>query len=313
MKYFVYVPELVAVETDLDSFKWNLGADPPEAGREEYDRCKVRIHLCVVDNKDVPVNADGADIFRRFSGRRDAGDIAFSQRMFKLFDMRFSISVSGNEITAVVGKSYFRRIKYKIMNVHPIWYILFDLTTLLLLREGLLPVYCSAVKKDDAASLIMAPPNMGKSFTALSLSQKHGFGIISEDIAVTDGERVWPVPWTDTFRDYGEELEKSRKEADKVLSTSEIKNVFLLGRGEGKVKTLDDPFEKMMLLNRYDIRYYCSPALLALNYFNGELSLEASEKTEREIIKKLIRNCSVYSVDSEDAAGYCDLISGSVG
>ena len=300
MNHFVYVPGLVGIETELECFRWNFGYYPPVADKSEFEKCAAKIYLKVVPDKKIAYAGaeEGVSSFRRFSAHPEAGDLYFSQRMFKLFNARFALHVKGNDIYAEVGKSYFKKIRYKVMNVHPIWYVLFDLTTYLLIGNGYLPVYASAVVKDGRATLIMGPPGSGKTLTALSLSMKHGFRLMSEDLVVTDGERIWPAPWTQTYRDYGKEYEDFIKTAEKPLDPAPAERLFLIERGTG---TERDPFDKMSILNRYDIGYPGSPVLLALSYFNGDVSLKRAEETERCILKKLFENVSVFSVSSCNA------------
>lgn len=154
----------------------------------------------------------------------------------------------------------------------------------------------------------MGPPGIGKSFTALSLSMKHGFGIMSEDIVVTDGERIWPVPWTQTYRDYGKEYEEHIEKAEKIFDSAPVDKVFLIGSGERGVQPTSGAVDKMLLLNSYDIGYYCSPAMIALNYFNKDFSLKDAEAAERDIIKRLSENSPVLSITSDNAEDYCEAV-----
>ncbi len=134
---------------------------------------------------------------------------------------------------------------------------------------------------------------------------KRSLGIMSEDIAITDGESVWPVPWTDTYRDYGEEYVKHIKNIGKIFNPAPAGKIFIIGSG---AEPFRDPFEKIYLLNRYDIGYYRSPALLALSYFNENISLSRAEETERKTIKRLIENSKVYCLPSDTPEGYCDAV-----
>lgn len=312
MNHFVYVPGLVGVETELDRFHWSFGCCPRSSEREAFENCKIRVHLTVVPDKHITIPAEdpAAAQFRRFTARPDAMELFFAQRFLRCIECRFSLEVKGDDIYAKVGRNYYKKIRYKVMNIHPIWYVLFDLASVLLLRKGYLPVYASAVIKYGEAALIMGPPGIGKTFTALSLSMKHGFGILSEDIAVTDGERIWPVPWTQTYRSYGKDYETHAKTVEKIFDPARVEKIFLLGRGAKREAPAPEPFEKIRLLNRYGVGYSHAPALIALNYFNPGFSLARAETAETGILRKLSEQKRTFFVSSDDPKDYCDAVCG---
>lgn len=312
MNYFVYVPDLVGVETNLKQFHWPMGHDAPTVSADAYHAAKIKVHLEVVKDREVFAKGrqgpfDGS--FRYFLGNRNGMNLCYDRRLFRCIRLAYTISVRENEIRAIVGRSYFRAIRYKVMNVHPIGYILFDLVTAVLLKNGYTPLYGASVSAGDRGALLMAPPNAGKTLTAMQLSTKQGFSLLSEDLTVSDGDGIWPVPWTNSYRSYGRELDRQFKSAGRSHARCALKNVFFLRRGGQDACTAEEQaYKTMLLLNRYGIGYYASPALHALSYLNDDFSMEDLFEKERTLLGRLCECTEVRSVTSEDPVRFAGLI-----
>lgn len=310
MNYFIYVPGLVGLETETDDFSWSFGCRSQTSGENDYRACKVRMHLRLLPDKQIvlPGADTGIHQFRRFSGRPGRMELFFSHRVMKLLALRFCLTIQGDDVYVTVGKNYLKRLKYKIMNLHPIWYIMFDVAAVLLLKKGYLTLYAAAVQKADRAELIMGAPGSGKTYTALSLAMRHGYRLLSEDISVTDGERIWPVPWTQTYRSYGRAYDEYIRTAEKQLADAPIDRVFILENGGEGNEALGEPAEQMLLLNRYSIGFDHSPALIALNYFNKAFSLKQAETAAETILRNLAENKSPAIVCSQRPEDFCEII-----
>lgn len=310
MSYFVYVKNLVGIKTDYERFKWSFGANAPRESRECFDACRVKIFLDVVPDKEVFRGFDHSGNigqFSYFTVTSDGSTICY-HRSFKHIPLNYRITIKENEVHACVGKSYMRLIKVKIMNIHPIGYVLFDIVTSLLLRSGYAPVYGSSFSSGGKGALIMAPPRMGKTLTVIRLVQDSGAKMLGEDIAVTDGEKIYAVPLTDTYRDYG----KTARAQDGMLFVTEesasLDRVFLLEKGKRGIEKECDPYKKISLLNRHGIGYYYSPALTALSYYNSSFSMEELISRERKILSRIVANVEVFTVSCDNAADYAPLI-----
>ena len=310
MNHFVYVRDLVGVRTNAESFRWSFGSAAPAVSEEQFSRCRIKIDLRIVKDRDVPLPPPltaGEGNFRFFHGYRNAGTLAYHRKLFGL-PLSYTVSVRGNVIRATVGKTYFRLIRLKVMNLHPIWYVLFDLTTALLLKNGYLPVYASSFAHDERGALVMAPPNTGKTLTAIRLSENPRVRLLGEDIAVTDGERIYAVPWTDTYRSYGAAADTGRHPAFSETSAP-LDRLFLLERGSGGLRDASSDCEKRIaLLNRYGIGWSFSPAVTALGYFNDDVSPESLREQETAILRAMTGRAEILTVAAEDAAQFATLI-----
>ncbi|MBQ6540169.1 MAG: hypothetical protein IJL71_04005 [Oscillospiraceae bacterium] len=310
MRFFVYVKNLVGVKTNASSFRWSFGSASPETSNADYDACRIKAELDIVKDKNVAVPEslkNGKGNFRFFHGDRNRGTLYYYRRILGLIPLCYSLSVQGNTVRATVGKSYSRLVRLKVMNIHPIHYILFDLVTALMLKNGYLPVYAASFAWKDRGGLIMGPPNMGKTLTAIRLDEDPDIRLLGEDIAVTDGKRIYSVPWTDTYRRY-----YPKSDADKRPSFSgtpaELRYVFLLNRESGGKCRFGDCSKQISLLNRYGIKWSSSPAVIALSYFNDDLSLDSLLDRESEILRQVTENAAAAEVTSDDPLRFSVLI-----
>ena len=100
--------------------------------------------------------------------------------------------------TIYVNRLCYHLLRFQLGVLLPPGRHLLDIATIFLLRAGLFPVHCASVSKNGRCLLIFAPPDTGKTFTALSL-QDNGFSILAEDMAITDGSIAFSCPFTGTF------------------------------------------------------------------------------------------------------------------
>jgi len=305
--FFVYSEGLVGVKTNLSSFKWPLGRNAPAASEEHFKACRVRICLDAVPErkvfeKDTLSSCDG--IFRSFFAHRNRMDIHFERRLFGFIPLRFSIFVKDGEIHARVGRAYLRLIRLKLMNLHPIGYILFELATAMLLNEGIMPVYGAALSIKNEGTLIMGPPDSGKTLTALLLEKRLNAEILSEDIALFDGEKLYPVPWTDTCRNYGGITEAKRGRASEPVALSRI---IIIEKGTDGAESTASPDKKLRILNDYGIRYKGSPVLSVLSYFNDGFSLDELYRKELSIMKRL-QKTEKTCISAKDSLSFAEEI-----
>ena len=313
MNYFVYVNKLIGVETNDQQFRWSFGSCAPKTTKEEYDACKIKVCVNVRKNKDVFKDFDLSSLkgrFRYFFANPEEHIICYSQKVKRVLNLNYIISVQDNFVNVVVGKTYYNQVRYRVMNIHSMRYILFDIVTGLLLLNGYSPLYCSSVLMNNkGATVLMAPPNMGKSLTALRLCQSTQASLISEDIAITDGTYIWPVPWTNSYRDYADGSAKDKQSIENVRDPVRITNTVILERGDSSVVTdKNNSLSKMLLLNHYLLSYMKSPAMSALAYFNSEFSPEKMMDTEKAIFENLLNGSDFYCISDNNALTYSDQI-----
>ena len=344
LNYFEAIPSLVVIETNLDDFKWSYGLCMPKVYRHDFDAAKIKISLSIEKGNLFNKIEDGRVMgkFHYFSGEK-GGDVIYYDRNF-LFNRRFQYKLEGlksNHIKMTVNHAYFKYVTHRFMNVHSVGYILTDVVNLKLLQNGLCPIHCSAVEHPEKGSVVIfAPPNTGKTLTSMKLCMDDNYNYMAEDLALTDGNTVYSVPWTSTFRYYSD-IDTSLK--TRILSklTEKISFVELLGIGniesiekyidkskfsfESKVNDLvilerDENvgldelgdeyfFSHIHTLDRYEFNYMRAPAIIAYSYFNPEVNIQLAQDSEIKILKKMIQNANKKMiVKSSSALDYAGMI-----
>ncbi|HHX68699.1 MAG TPA: hypothetical protein GX708_11680 [Gallicola sp.] len=340
MNYFVYVDGVLAVKTNAKKFAWSYGTVAPLSTMEKYDKCMIKINIDVrssnkVFNNDIEIDKMGK--YHYFYANKDENKIYYERNFFLKNKLRYSIELNGNEINVIVSKNYMKYIKHRIMGLHSISYILTDITAGLLLKNGIATIHCSAVNKGEKTIIIFAPPNTGKTLTSIQLCKEHKFKFIAEDFALTDGENVWAVPWTSTFRYYDDINEskvdravnkitklfpfielisvRKNKSIDNYLGRDSIKHfskatdIVVLERGVSSVeRDKSEGLRKISNLNKYEFNYIKAPSIVVMNYYIKGFSPEEMYETEKNILSKLIKNCNYVLVSEGNALNYADVI-----
>lgn len=337
MEYMVYIDDILGVKTNAKNFNWSYGSTAAKSTREEYEKCKIKVSLEVKSSNEVfdrNLNMDEYYKYHYFFAKFGEQKIYYERKLFGKLSLRYSIEIKENNINVIVNKNYMRYIQHRVMGLHSMSYILTDIVSGLMLRNGLATMYCATVAKGDRAIMIFAPPNTGKTLTSIRLCEQYGYHFLSEDLTLTDGENVWSIPWTSTYRYYNEKG-KSKKEAfienflpilsifsafkrksiaeylaaEKIRKTSKISNVILLERGKpGMNFDKQIGSQKIKNLQRYLFYYHKSPALVAMNYFNPSISLESMYKKEVEIIEKIVEKYKFATISEHDALKYYERI-----
>jgi len=147
---------------------------------------------------------------------------------------------------------------------------------------------------------------------------EHNAEFLAEDLAITDGETVYSVPWTSTFRYYSNvekgfltrahnnltrifpplelvsilEPKPISKYIDQraICDKSKITHIVILERGTTSVQqeTPEEVHRKILNLNRFEFNYHKSPLIVAYEFFNPTLNIAAACEAESDILKKLI-------------------------
>lgn len=336
--YFIASDGMLGIRTNLREFKWSFGIRMPEATRAEYDACAVRFRLSVERQLDPPETAD-AGKYHYFSGAPDADAIEYDRSFVCGSRLRFRVTgLLGDEPTITVNRAYYRFITHRFMNLHSVGYLLTDLAGLLLLHKGIAPLHCSGFRIGDATVMIAAPPNTGKTLTSMMAAMEHGAKFVAEDLALTDGEAVFAVPWTSTFRYYSRidqswssrlhdrltkafpplELVQFRApqpitdyvDPEQIINRSRATHVVILERGNGGVRPvgIEEAARKVRNLNRYEFNYHKSPLAVAYEFFNPALDLAGACRAEDEILHKLVAGTERLVVQSTDPTQYAQMI-----
>lgn len=204
--YYEQIPGVIGIKTNIKGFRWGFGQCAFAVNESVFDKCKYKVIIEERRDDKVFDDIDKKSYdkeFRHFRVSKDKPGFLFEQTIAKAFKLRCCVEVCNKTIRAIVGRSYLKFVPIKLMNVHPISYIMFDLISILLLQDGLAPLYCSSVRFQDGKTIVfMAPPNTGKSLTVLQLKRDYNAEIVCEDMAITDGRFIWGAPYTALYRNY---------------------------------------------------------------------------------------------------------------
>ena len=308
-KYYEHVPEMIGMKTNIKDFFWGFGGCKSDTSEENFDKCKIKVYLEERPDKRV---FDDIDLsmynsrFRHFRAAEGQSSVIFDQTVKRAVHLRYALTVDGNNVKMVVGKTYLKLVKTKLMYVHSVSYILFDVVSQLLLQSGITTLYCSAVYLPNGKSAVfMAPPNTGKSLCALRLRKDAGAEIVAEDMAVTDGVRLWGAPNTNLYREYNDadlmkfDSEKFRSRLDKVDYLA-----ILQKSGNCRISQPEDIEEKLLLINRYSLGYYYSPCVRVLSFYNDSFRCKTRKKQRRGCSKSLLKALPVICLKTQTQCGF---------
>lgn len=337
--YYISSKGILAVKTNVKDFKWSFGHNMPEATKEEYDACHVKLHLVVEDFiEDDELAALGK--YHYFNGNPNAEKIYYTRD----FAMRKKLRIKAENLLSdepkiTFNRNYYKFITHRIMNLHSVGYILTDLATLLLLKKGYAPIHCSAFKKDGSSIAVFAPPSTGKTLSSMMACMDHGAQFIAEDLAITDGREIYSVPWTSTFRFYSN-MEQSRVSklknratkiippleyvsfskakpvtdyvaASSILEAETVTHIAILERGADgvSIEPAEEAVRKMLNLNRNAFHYLKSPFLTAYEFFNPGMAIEEAAQNEKSILDSLVQNSGkVFSVRNVNPTDYARVL-----
>ena len=312
-KYYENIPEIIGIKTNVKDFFWGFGGCKSDTSEENFEKCKFRVYLEERPDKrvfeDVDLSAYNCR-FRYFRAAEGQRSVIFEQTVKRAVVLRYALTVDGNTVKMVVGKSYLRFVKAKLMYTHSVAFILFDVVSQLLLQSGMTTLYCSAVYLPGGKSAVfMAPPNTGKSLCALRLRKDAGAEIIAEDMAVTDGVRLWGAPNTNLYREYNDsELMKfdGKKFRSKIDA---VDHIAILQKSDNcRTVSADDSVKKLLLINRYSLGYYYSPCVRVLSYYNDCFSMQNAQNEEERLLKKLVEGACCYLLENPDPMRFSDQI-----
>ena len=321
-EYYVYIPGILGIRTNIKKFRWSYGTDAPICSETEFDKCKVKVFLNLVKDKDVFSEIDMFSIKKKFHNFSFCGEnktIIYEKQLFSLFKLKYRVTITDDSIRMDVGETYYKLIHYRIMNYHSVGYILTDLIEAILLNKGLATIYCASVElvKQKKCIALFSPPNTGKTLTSIRLCKDFGAKFISEDFAVTDGIKIYGARWTSSYRAYDKENKESRQRRTsleryintKVINSSILSDIFILENGKFEVLCeKDDMFSKLLSINRYGTNYHKAPLVVALGYYYPEYAPETLYRREKNVLFEIFKNCNFAIITSDNAFEYADII-----
>lgn len=299
--YYIYCQGFLGVKTDLADFKWVYGSAAPEASAEDYEGCLVRFHIHSMPEKQLPEIGSCDRGFQAFAWDEGTGKLYYRRTLLSRFEIGYNLSIKGNEVQAEIGTRYLRLVRNRVMNLHGIYYLLSDVANMLLMRNGYLTLYASAVlyAPQNRGLVFFAPPNTGKTVTAVGLCEHLDYHLVGEDVIITDGKKIYACPWTNSYRKQGRSADsagsfgrQARPQEIQTSAQSDVTDLFVLSLGKkktGEAKT--DVLRKIRILNGYLFHYFSSPIVRVLGYFDSTYAAPWNRYAE-ELLEQMAEHCS---------------------
>ena len=315
--YYVYCEGILGVRTNIKDFKWIYGSEAPETCATEYKKCLIKFDVISKSDHSIIQNQNSYQkTFQTYFWDIHSKKLHF-RRVFPLkFKMAYSIRTDMNYVSVEVGEHYYKFLKNRVMNLHGMYYLLSDLANILLLKNGYLTLYASAVS--DASSkhgvVCFAPPNTGKTLLATTLCREKGYSLIGEDIVITDGNKIYSCPWTNTYNNRRDQENATvlvqRKELLSLAAKKDcpVTDLAVLSLGEEHVETDKTKiFNKVLLLNGYLFQHYSSPIVTILAYFDELFNCKWNQ-IANEMIGRLVEKFSCYEISAADSGSFFSIV-----
>ncbi|KPL20156.1 MAG: hypothetical protein AMJ75_12210 [Phycisphaerae bacterium SM1_79] len=331
---------ILGIQTNAKRIGWSFGYPHEPVSENEISKCRLVVRFIVDSLKGEAAKLGDLERYHYWLGQPGRDEMFYQRAFLGRSKLRLLVRGLRSERPEIrVNENYLRFIRFRFNNLHSPGYNLTDLVCALLLQRGLCVLHCSGFSVGDATVAVMAAPNTGKTLTTMQAVSHYKGSFISEDIGITDGQRLFACPWTSTFRYYDElnmsRLTAMRMKLMKVLPVVElipspgrrelidayidgsridrsnrVTHVVTLARRRGGVELIDDKraLQIVLNLNRYEFYYRKSPMLTAYSYFNPELDLDALAEKEKAILTGLISQSRCLLVQSKNPADYAKLI-----
>ena len=310
-RYYVYCRGLLGVKTDIPDFKWVYGSDAPPTTEEEYERCKLKLVVRSVKESALPELSSCLEAFQCFRWNPETKTIHYRRELLSHLKIGYDIRIDDNTIEVAVGKNYGNFVTKRVMNLHGMYFLLSDLANVMLLKNGYLTLYASSVysEANHRGAVFFAPPNTGKTVTAMKLCKKPGYQLLGEDVVITDGERLFACPWTSSYRkpsqfsDSGGALGRTAPDiCCDMCESCALTDILLLSRGQVGICTdKEEILHKICTLNGYLFCHYSSPIVKILAYFDKDYRLPWNELAEKKL-KSMTERCRCRGIRCEDPA-----------
>jgi hypothetical protein len=341
--YTIPCQQVLGLQSNISNLRWSFGQNVPLATHEEFQQCALQLSLFVQPDgafADLLEQSKTWGKYHHLTGSPE-GRVVFYNRPFLLGSkLHLEASNLDSEVPLIrLNRTYHKFVHYRFMNLHSTNYILTDLTALLLLRKKLAPIHCSAFQKHGKTVVIFAPSNTGKTLTTMLACLEQGANFISEDLAITNGQQIFGLPWTSTFA-YYDAIDDRRLAAlkrrtmkalpfldlfsiakpklitdylpqERICHNATATHLVILERGETEVQgtSHDVAFQKLLNLNRSEFNYQRSLINNAYEYFNSDLDIAGAYETEGTILQQLIQNVQErFIIRSNDPTKYASLV-----
>ena len=306
--FYIYCKGILGVKTNIRNFKWIYGSMAPCGTKEEYEKCLVKFDICQKPEKQLTQLNLCNKKFQAYSWNNDNKTICYRRKLPLNIEIGYNISICRNDITVEIGKNYYTFIKNRTMNLHGMYYLLSDVANIVLLKNGLITLYASAIFYEPFKKGIVnfAAPNTGKTFTATRLCAMEGYSLVGEDIVICDGYKAYSCPWTCSYRK-NNNLSDSAGSFGRVNQSHQIKFndecditdllIFSIGNKTFEKKA-ESNLRYISILNGYLFNYYSSPIVKILGYFDESYYMNWNTYAD-EILENLIKQCECRLLQSD--------------
>ena len=342
IRYTVPCKGILGLKTNIRDFRWSFGQNVPEASLDEYNNCVVQLTFMVEPTNRFSEVRQGK--YHYFTAEPNEQSV-FYRRPFLLGSeiCLKALDLTGQNPQIWMNKTYYRFVHFRFMNLHSANFVMTDVATLLLLKKQLAPIHCSAFKTGDRTVILFAPSNTGKTLSTMTACIELGADFVAEDLAISDGQSVFSLPWTSTFRYYGKVdarlLARLRRKVmralpmvdllptndksitdylpmERICHSSAVTHLVILERGPKQVESVDrqTAFQKIQNLNRAEFNYQRGLINNAYEYFNPTLDIIAAYETEKALLYHLVNNVQdCLIVRNDDPVDYASLVLHAVG
>lgn len=316
--YHIYCNGILGLKINVPGFKWVYGSAAPNASAEAYEKCIVKFDVSVKPEKKLGDVKACDKRFQAYTWSAEDKNIYCRRTFLRGFRIGYNIRICGNTVFAEVGEHYYKMVRNRIMNLHGMYYLLSDLANVMLLKNGLLTLYASAIhfEPDNKCVINFAPPNTGKTLTATKLCQQPGYKLVGEDIVISDGQKVFACPWTNSYRGKGASCDDagslgrvSRAADNTFCEECEVTDLTVLALGPREISgDKEKILRQICVLNGYLFNYYSSPIIKILAFFNDEYCEAWNDCAER-ILRNMVEANECHYFKSEMPVDFSGLIS----
>ena len=314
--YYVYCQGLLGVKTDLQEFKWVYGSAAPAASAEAYENCLVRFDVRFMPEKNLSEMTGCDDRFQAFAWEEKTETLYYRRNLLPGLRVGYNLSISGNVVNVQVGTLYSKLVRNRVMNLHGVYYLLADVANMMLMRNGYLTLYASAVtdRTGSCGMVFFAPPNTGKTLTATKLCTECGCRLVGEDVVITDGKKIYGCPWTSSYRKAGKIGDSAgalgRTDSAGQLPTIEespVTDLVVLSPGKNKIiNEKEDVLRRIKVLSGYLFHYFSSPIVKVLGYFEPAYACPWNACAEK-LLEEMADNCICREFRAENAPAFGEM------
>lgn len=316
--YYVYCQGLLGVKTNDKNFKWIYGSCAPATSSSEYEGCLIKFDITLKKEKHLNNNAECGKKFQAFEWNPVDKTLCYHRVLPLNFEVGYKLKIVENTVYVDLGERYNKFVKNRVMNLHGAYYLLSDLANIMLLQNGYLTLYASAIYSQRTKKCVLnfAPPSTGKTITAIKLCETAKCSMVGEDILITDGKMVYSCPWTKSYRgkkkrflDSAGALFRS-KIPIKLNFENEctLTDITVLSLGE---KIIEENKELVLkhisILNGYLFHYYSSPVVKVLSYFDETYNKQWLEMSD-ELMSNMVNASECRLIQAKKSEEFADII-----